>query len=755
MKIIISGIVQGVGFRPFVHKIASECNLSGYIQNQSDGVVEICIQGKRRDINLFLKKIKEEKPILAKYENIEIQEYPENQNYQNFTIRSSSENIKNYGSSIHPDVSICSKCIEEFFHGKRRRNYYFVSCTDCGPKYTIFKKFPYDRANTTMNDFSMCPLCHVEYNNPYDRLFHYELISCKDCGPRFSILDSNGSTVECKDPILYSAKLLKEGNIIAAKGIGGFHLITSATDSDPIKRIRIKKNRKKKPFAVMSKDLKSVRSFAILNEKEKEVITSLQRPIVILEKSDSYYLSPWISPALNSIGVMLPYNAFQILLLNHIPYHTLVMTSGNYKDNPIISDNKTALKNLTDCADYFLTHDREIFTQCDDSIVKIIENNPILLRGSRGFSPLKISFPEEVPNCILALGCEKNLTFSIAYKSNCFLSQHIGNINNSESYRYYKSMIDKMIKFYNQNPLYFACDMHPTMVTTKLAFKLSNDVSRVFQIQHHHAHLASLMAEYGLQDIIGIICDGSGYGLDGSIWGGEIFQCENIRKIKRIGHLREQPLIGGDLATIYPLRMVVGMLMGNVDGVENFLYSNLTHFPMGEKEIESIISINKSRLYHKTTSTGRVLDAISSLLGICYQRTFEGEPAISLESNSINGKDILISPKISDNVLDTTYLLKFIFENKNKFSLKDLAYSAHVYIAKGLANIAIENALSSGIKVIGFSGGVASNKVITKVIKEEVEKSGVKFLQHKNIPPGDGGISVGQAYYTMSELLKK
>ncbi|MGD1834869.1 MAG: carbamoyltransferase HypF, partial [Nitrososphaeraceae archaeon] len=320
-------------------------------------------------------------------------------------------------------------------------------------------------------------------------------------------------------------------------------------------------------------------------------------------------------------------------------------------------------------------------------------------------------------------------------------------------------MIDKSIKFLNQKePSIFVCDQHPTLLTTKLAFDLSKknkENSLVYQVQHHHAHMLSLMAEYDLTDMIGIVCDGVGYGLEGQIWGGEIFQCYNATEFERIGHLNEQPMIGGDLATINPLRMVAGILLGQVDGIEKFLYTNLIHFPYSKRELEYIISaITSTRDYPMTTSTGRILDAVSSLLGICYKRTFEGEPAITLESRSSNGKDISIPPKIiSNNILDTTYLLKFIFENKDKYSIQDLAYSAQVYIAKGLASIAIDNALSSCIDVIGFSGGVSQNKIITKIIKKEVEKNGIKFLLHKNIPPGDGGISVGQAYFALNKLL--
>ncbi|MGD1836710.1 MAG: Sua5/YciO/YrdC/YwlC family protein, partial [Nitrososphaeraceae archaeon] len=383
MKIIISGIVQGVGFRPFIYRVANKLNLSGYIQNRGDGIVEIYISGEKRNLDSFLSKIKEEKPILAKYDDIKIVQDTDRKDikYNDFSIIKSSTKINTIGSPIQPDVGICNKCINDFSYGKRRNNYYFISCTDCGPKYSILENFPYDRINTTMNNFPICIKCNNEYNDPNNRLFHYELISCTDCGPKFSLIDRYGNIVTGeKDPILSCAKLITEGNIIAAKGIGGFHIITSATNSNPIIKVRNKKNRKNKPFAVMSRDLNSTKSFAIINEIEKRILSSSSRPIVLLNKNKKYYLSPAIS-SLNTIGVMLPYTGFHISLLNFVQDHVLVMTSGNDTNMPIIKDENKAIKSLSDCADYFLIHDRKIFTPCDDSILKIIENVPILIRG--------------------------------------------------------------------------------------------------------------------------------------------------------------------------------------------------------------------------------------------------------------------------------------------------------------------------------------------------------------------------------------
>lgn len=753
LRIFISGTIQGVGFRPFIYRIANESHLCGYIQNKGDGIVEIYVQGSQKNIEIFVRKIKNEKPILAHYDDIDIKDIEENKKYNDFTIIDSSNTRSRTGSSIHPDISICKNCTIDFLQNKRRYQYPFISCTECGPKFTILRNFPYDRTNTTMSDFRICNECESEYNDSNNRLFHYELISCSDCGPRFSIVDNKGHIINTTDPISLSGKLLMEGHIIAAKGLGGFHIITSTTNSDPIMKLRSKKDRKNKPFAIMGKDVESIKSFACVSDLEEKILTSITKPIVLLDKSNNYFLSPFISPNLHNIGVMLPYMGLHIVLFKFIKDPALVMTSGNQSGNPIIKDNKEAIKYLGNYVDYFLVHNREIFSRCDDSIIKIIQDTPVLLRRSRGFVPSKISFTKSIPDCILALGGEKNVTFSILSNEDCFISQHIGDLYNADSYLFFKSTIEQMMKLLNLKPSFFACDLNPSMLTTNLAYNLAQNESKVFQVQHHHSHVASLMAEHNIQDIIGVVCDGIGYGLDGNLWGGEIFKCENVSNIQRIGHLIEQPMIGGDLATLNPLRMAAGILSGKVDGFEDFLYSNLIHFQHGHKEIESIIGNLQSESYRKTTSTGRILDAISSLLGICYKRTYEGEPAISLESSSINGKDIFIDPKISGNVLDTSYLLKCIYENRDRVSPNDLAYSAHAYLAKGLAEIAAEKALSTGIKVVGFSGGVAHNKIFTKILKEEIEKRGIRFLIHQKIPPGDGGISVGQAYYTMNKIL--
>jgi hydrogenase maturation protein HypF len=515
------------------------------------------------------------------------------------------------------------------------------------------------------------------------------------------------------------------------------------------------KNRKNKPFAVMAKDINTIKSFAGLNFKEEELLKSYIKPIVLLTKGNNYYLSPLISPDLHNIGVMLPYSGLHNLILNNKDNSIIVITSANSKNQPIITVNSEAVKKLNNSVDYFLFHNLDIISKSEDSVVKYVCNKILPLRRSRGYVPNPIYLNKKSQSCILALGSELNLVFSIIIENKCYISNYIGDIINIENYVYLQNSLKHFFYFLNKKPKIIVCDLHPTLNTTRLAYNMKNSDNIIIQQQHHHSHILSLMAEHSIDEIIGIVCDGTGYGDDGSMWGGEIIT-SNGYKYERSGHLMEQPMLGGDKATYYPLRMVLGILYNKVDHLEDFIYNNLQYFPKGVKEVkilfDEIIMNNNNNNNKKfkttmTTSTGRILDAVSSLLGICYERTYEGEPALKLESAALNGHDVLyLSPIISHNILDTTVLLQNIYENRKRFSKKDLAYSAHMYLANGLAELAIDKVLASGIKKIGFSGGVAYNSIITKTLSEIISKTGIEFLTHNTIPPGDSGISIGQAY---------
>jgi len=746
-EITVTGIVQGVGFRPFIYRTAVKENLKGFVRNCGDATVEIIVEGDKKNIKHFIKLIRSEKPPLAQIYKLKVKFSRDKGEFKEFRIYRSLEEKRFSGLVIPPDISICSKCLEELKDSKNRRyDYFFITCTDCGPRYTVIEKLPYDRENTTMVDFPMCEKCKEEYVNPLNRRFHAQTIACHACGPRVYLTTKDKENVECKDPIREAGKLVEEGFIVAIKGNGGFHIATSTLKSEPIIRLRKVKHRAQKPFAVMAKSLEAVKTFAKVSKEEEKLLTSYIRPIVLLEKSDNYYLSEEIAPKLHNIGVMLPYTGLHYMLFDNVKEPAFIMTSANPPSEPIVVDNEEAYRRLGSTVDYFLLHNRRIAQRCDDSVVRVHDKIPTIIRRSRGYAPAPIFLKNRVKKPVLALGAEENVTGCILNEDKAFLTQYIGDVKNVETLSYLEHAVTHLLNLTNVKVQYIACDLHPKFNTTSLASKLAEKFGcEVFPIQHHYAHLGSLVAEYGLDEAIGIVCDGFGYGLDGKAWGGEILYWVE-GEIKRLTHLQEQPMIGGDKATLYPLRMVVGILREH-SKIEDWIYSKSSFLPFGKAEAEIIIRQAKTGKFTWTTSCGRVLDAIAALLGVCYERTYEGEPAIKLESYALNGKDILkVEPKIDGNIINTENIVLEIFENLGKYSAKDLAYSAQEYISKSLAQAAIEKAEELGVRIIGFSGGVAYNKHITLTIKKIVEKRGFKFVVNSKVPAGDGGISLGQAF---------
>ncbi len=742
-EIKVSGIVQGVGFRPFVYRIAVKNGLAGYVRNRGDAGVEIVVEGNQRDIEQFLTELRGKKPPLSEIYGLSCNFTSESNEFKGFTILESLEGGDLTGSVIPPDVAICKECVEELRNpGDRRYNYFFITCVDCGPRYTIIEKLPYDRSNTTMRAFKLCRECEREYLDPLDRRFHAQTVACAKCGPKVFLTDSKGERISTSDPIRDAGKLIEEGRIVAIKGYGGFHIACSTLLDDPIIKLRKTKQRKQKPFAIMARDLEAARSFAYVSQEEEKLLASYMKPIVLLEKSEEYYLSELISPGLHNIGVMLPYTALHILLFDSSMEPAFIMTSANPPNEPIIIENQEAISRLKDVVDYFLLHDRAIAQRCDDSVVRVIKGRQSLIRRSRGYAPAPVHLKKAFENCVLGVGGELNVTSCILMKNKAFISQHIGDVEKLETLNFLKSATKHLMELVNCKIEAVACDLNPKFITSRYARELGDEIP-VLAIQHHHSHIASLMGEHGVEEIIGIACDGIGYGTDGNIWGGEILLC-NASGFKRLSHLEEHPMVGGDLATIYPLRMVAGMLRGEVE-VKEWLLAKKEHFPHGEREVEVILKQLERGAVIKTTSCGRVLDAVAALLGICYERTYEGEPAMKLEAIAFRGRDVLkLQPKIEGDVLNTAYLLMEIFHSLGKQRISDLACSAQSYLASGLAQLAIEKAGELGIDAIGFSGGVAYNEFIAARIKTLVEEAGFKFFTNVQVPPGDGGISFGQ-----------
>jgi hydrogenase maturation protein HypF len=749
VKVNVTGIVQGVGFRPFVYRIAVKNGLAGYVRNRGDAGVEILIEGAEQSAQSFLRDLKEKKPPLAQIDKVVTTKLIGKNEHDKFTIIKSSEEAETSGSVVPPDVAICSECLAELRDPKDPRyEYFFITCTNCGPRFTIIERLPYDRENTTMREFPLCGYCLKEYDDPLNRRFHAQTVACPECGPEAYLTTSDGERVQRVDPVREAGRLLSEGSILAIKGYGGFHIASSVTREKPLRELRRTKHRSAKPFAIMARSLEATRSFAEVTSKEEELLSSFTRPIVLLNKSSNYNLSPLVAPGLHDVGVMLPYTAMHYMLFDRVDDVAFVMTSANPPNQPIVNDNDEALKTLGGTVDYFLFHNRRIAHRCDDSVIRLHGAHQAFIRRSRGYAPAPVRLKEKAKHCVVGLGGELNNASCVLLDDKAFLSQHIGDVENVETRTFLKEATNHLIHLTNCSIATIACDLHPKFTTTALAQELAEERGwQLVQVQHHHAHAAALMMEHAADEMVAVVCDGYGYGTNGGAWGGEVFLCtRESSEFKRVGHLEPQPLLGGDVATRYPLRIAAGILSKRVD-VEKWLLLNSRHLQHGETETRLILDQLKKGLNTvETTSCGRILDAVAAVLDICYERTYEGEPAMKLESAAVKGKDALnMKPTVNGSVLDTTQMVHAVFENVGKTSVADLAYSAHAYLARGLASLAIEKAMENGVKAVGFSGGAACNQILANIIREEVESAGLRFLVHEAVPPGDGGISFGQA----------
>jgi len=723
--------------------------LAGYVRNRGDAGVEILLEGEEPKIQSFLRDLKEKKPPLTRIYGIIKTPLTGKNQHAKFTIYKSSEATELSGSVIPPDVAICNDCLQELRDPKDpRHNYFFITCTNCGPRFTIIERLPYDRENTTMREFPMCSFCQQEYSDPLNRRFHAQTVACPTCGPEAYLTTSSGEHVKHDDPVREAGRLLSEGAVLAVKGYGGFHVAASATRDEPLQRLRRAKHRRAKPFAIMARSIEAARGFAEVTSKEQTLLESYARPIVLLNKSDAYSLSRFVAPDLHNVGVMLPYTGLHYMLFDRVDDAAFVMTSANPPSQPIVKDNYEALKTLGETVDYFLFHNRKIAYRCDDSVLRVHGTRQSFIRRSRGYAPAPLMLNQKARRCVVGLGGELNNTACVLLGNKAFVSQHVGDVENVETRSFLQEATSHLIRLTNSRVDAVACDLHPKFTTTHLARELAEHNGwRLIQVQHHHAHVAALMMEHAVDELVGVVCDGYGYGVDGGAWGGEILFCTRESEgFKRLGHLEPQPLLGGDTATRYPLRIAAGMLSKTVD-VEPWLLEHSEFLLHGETEAKLVLQqLEKGVGITETTSCGRVLDAVSAVLGVCYERTYEGEPAIKLESAAIKGKEVLnMEPIIEGGVLCTSQMLQRVFENAGKLSVADLAYSAHAYLARGLASLAVEKALEQGVGAVGFSGGAACNQILAEVMRGTVEAAGLRFLVHELVPAGDGGVSFGQA----------
>ncbi len=749
VRINVTGIVQGVGFRPFVYRIAVSNGLAGYVRNRGDAGVEILAEGNAQAVRNFLRDLQEKKPLLAQIHDVITVELAGKDEYAKFTIHKSSEETALSGSVIPPDIAICSECLAELRDPKDPRyEYFFITCTNCGPRFTIIERLPYDRENTTMREFPMCSFCQKEYGDPLDRRFHAQTVACPRCGPQVYLTTKDGELLRHSDPVREAGRLLSEGAVLAVKGYGGFHVAASAVNDEPLSALRKSKYRHAKPFAVMVRSLEAAETFAEVTKAEKALLASPARPIVLLNKKSPFTLSPLIAPSLHDVGVMLPYTGLHYMLFDQVADVAFVMTSANPPNQPIVKDNEEALKTLGGTVDYFLFHNRKIAYRCDDSVMRVHGSRSVFIRRSRGYAPAPVMLTEKAKRCVVGLGGELNNTACVLQGHKAFISQHVGDVENLETKTFLQQATNHLIRLTNSHVDAVACDLHPKFTTTKLAQELAEAYGwQLIQVQHHHAHIAALMMEHAVDEIMGIACDGYGYGANGEAWGGEILLgTRNTADFARLAYLEPQPLMGGDAATRHPLRIAAAILNKKID-VAPWLLQNAGHLPHGETEAELLLhQLKQGSGAVETTSCGRILDAVAAVLGVCYERTYEGEPAMKLESAAVRGVDALkLKPTVNGNVLDTTQLLLAIFENRDKLSTADLAYSAHAYLAKGLASLAINAALEHGVRTVGFSGGAACNVLLASLMRASVEAAGLRFLVHEAVPAGDGGVSFGQA----------
>ena len=637
------------------------------------------------------------------------------------------------GGTIPPDIATCNRCLADIDDPvSRYHGYWATSCTDCGPRFTVIEALPYDRPRTAFRDFPMCDDCRREYTDPLDRRYHAQTIACPKCGPRLLYIEAGRETEG--DPVKLAAAALREGKIVAIKGIGGTHIACDATREEAVAELRKRLSRPGQPFALMAREDQIMR-FASPTEEEWKLLRSPRRPIVVLREKPGY-LAPAVAPGLHTVGVMLPYSGLHHLLFKQLAF-PLVMTSANFPGRPMLIENEEIIRKLAGVADGFLLHNRRIVARCDDSVVRVSGGAPTFLRRSRGWVPEPISLDlGEEP--LLALGAELNVAFALYHRGKVYLSQHIGNVAHLETLEFLQEAIEHLLAITGApRPRRIACDLHPAFATTKLARELGEPVP----VQHHVAHVAGLAAEWDVEEIVGIAADGYGYGMDGKAWGGEVIVWRRGHA-ERAGSLVEVPMPGGDLATLRPGRMAASYLMAA--GLDPAA-SRLSSQELAAVRLQIVRGLNCPA----TTSAGRFLDAVAAWLGLCQERTYEGEPAMRLEAAAAAGHPLEIEPPIREGkrrlLLDTVEIFRSLVElREGGASVEDLAATAQATLAWGLARIAIRVARRHGIRAVGLTGGVAVNEAIASAVREEVEGANLAFLSHLKVPPGDGGIAFGQ-----------
>jgi hydrogenase maturation protein HypF len=745
-RIHVTGVVQGVGFRPFVYQLAHTHGLTGWVVNTSAGV-DIEVEGPPEALLHLLGDLDTEAPPLARIESVTATDHPPN-GYRQFEILPSLAQEGEY-QLISPDIATCHDCFQELVDPlDRRYRYPFTNCTNCGPRFTIIEDIPYDRPLTTMRDFVMCPQCQAEYNNPLDRRFHAQPNACPACGPQLTLVDADGNRITVDDEIAAAVRFLKEGSILAIKGLGGLHLACDATNEEVILRLRERKRRPAKPLAVMMSDVQEAATHCLVSREEERLLTSPQCPIVLLRWKGYSTVSSLVAPGNRYLGVMLPYTPLHHVLIREMG-RPLVMTSGNLSEEPIAVSNDEALARLAGIADYFVLHNREIYARCDDSVWMVEEERPQPLRRSRGYAPSPIHLPFKARQ-VLACGTELKNTFCATKDEYAFLSQHIGDLENWETLDHFESSIEVYKRLFRLDPEIVAYDMHPEYLASKYALSLDSPEHKV-PVQHHHAHIVSCLVDNGKQGpAIGVALDGTGYGPDGQIWGGE-FLVADYRGFHRAGHLQEVPLPGGEATILRPYRMALSHLYSlcgdsAIDSATPFLgdIENL--------ELEIIKEqIDKGINTPWTSSCGRLFDAVSALVGFHGKATYEGQAAIQLEMIAHDGVasasyPFAIVERDGDRVIQLAEMWMAIVEDLLAgVPPEDVASRFHHTIARMIVDMCLAISAEAGLRRVALSGGCFQNRLLLTDARQLLTGAGFEVLTHRQVPCNDGGVSLGQA----------
>jgi len=783
IKILVKGIVQGVGFRPFVYSLAKSLNLKGFVMNSSEGVV-IDIEGDNSPA--FIERLSKEAPPLSQIMGVDITPVPF-YGYHDFQIIKSRD--KGSFTLISSDVSICEDCFRELLNKNDRRYLYpFINCTNCGPRYTITKSIPYDRPNTTMSVFKMCPDCEKEYHNPEDRRFHAQPNACPVCGPQVKLIVKNetlkkgnppspplvkggkgGFSDKKENPIEETIKLLQEGLIVAIKGLGGFHIACDASNEEAVNRLRLKKRTSNKPFALMAPDVETIRKFCEASKEEESLLISNKRPIVLLKKLQNY-LPGAIAPNNPCTGFMLPYTPLHYLLFYYpvtslVPrpsslvsnFDALIMTSGNISEEPIVIDNEEAVSRLSGIADAFLIHNRDIFMRVDDSVVRLMSNNPSVsfIRRSRGYVPDPIPLHEDGPD-VLGCGADIKNTFTLIKGRFAIPSQHIGDMENYETLKFFEESLKNLKDVYRVKPEVLAYDLHPEYLSTQWALK--QEGIKKIGIQHHHAHIASVMAEKGIKKkVIGVSFDGTGYGTDGNLWGGE-FLIADITGFKRAGHFKYVPLPGGETSVKEPWRTAVSYIK-DIAGDETISYLKSIGFieKYGNDRIKDILMIiDKKEFSPLSSGAGRLFDAVSAILGVCDKNTFEGEAAIALESITIPDlvDDYPIDIKFRETMeIDFSQtILKIVGDLVNGEDKGIISTKFHNTLVNAISRVVQKLSSLYTIDDVVLCGGVFQNIYLLDRTIVKLKSMDMKVNIHEKVPCNDAGISLGQAYIIREKI---